>query len=132
MARLTGKAGAVSLAGGSIGTVQDWDCEVTADTAKTTAAGDTFHHRTPTFNDIKGSFKAVFDAGASYDIHTDLVGTIVAFAFKLNTAHSNPIIQGTCVVTSAKLTSPLEEAVTIEVQFEGDGTTPTYDETPQT
>lgn len=137
MASITGKAGAVTLAGGALsgavtGKVREWAVELDAKTVDDTAMGDTWQSQVPLTNSWKASFTAILPTGSSAEFYPSLLGTDVTIALKRASADTSAVFSDTGVLKSIRLRTPAEDLITYELSVEGnDGSAaPTFDTTP--
>jgi hypothetical protein len=133
MARLTGKAGAATI-GGSAVVLTGWEYEATSTNVETTAAGDVATDRAHIRQDYTATIRMALSVTPGYNVHTDLVGTEVAFVLKVLSGDTNGLIADTGLVTSARINHPHDAETELEVTIvSSDGSAmPTYDETPAT
>ena len=131
MARLTGKAGAASLAAATV-VLTGWELEVSSSNVTTTAAGDPSTDRAHLRNDWRATVRALLSVTPPYDVHLDLVGTEVALVLKILAADTNGIFSDTGLVESARINHPHDGGTELEVTvISSDGAAlGTYDESP--
>jgi hypothetical protein len=134
---VTGKAGAVTFAGGAItGKLTEWMFELTGSNVVDRGAGEDWQSKVPTFSDWKATFKALATdttemsiTGTSSDV--SLVNTSVAIALKRKSADTSAWFSGTGLVTSFRRTHNIEQPSEVEVTVEcSEGVAPTMDTTP--
>lgn len=132
MARLTGKAGAAVLASDTISAILSWEYEATSNNIETPASGDTATDRTHLRTDYTATIRMPLSVTPPYNVHTDLVGTEIAFELKILASDANGIVEDTGLVESARITHDIENATVVEVVIKSsDGSAnPAYDESP--
>lgn len=134
---VTGKAGAVSLAGGAItGKLTEWSYELTGNSVSDRGAGEDWDSQAPTFSGWKATFKAYAADQAEMSItgttsDVALIDTVAAIALKRKLADTNPWFSASGLVKSFKRTHNIEQPNEVEVTVEcSEGVAPVMDTTP--
>jgi hypothetical protein len=100
---------------------------------ETTAAGDLtedFEHLRTRIR-VVGEARLEIPSGANpYDVRSTLIGVKVAFAGKVNLAHTNGIVSGTLKVNAIEIDSPLSDPVAVTYELGSAGVPLVYDLTP--
>jgi len=134
MARLTGKAGGAVLGADTLAAVSGWEYEATSTNVETTAAGDVATDRVHIRTDYTATIRLLLSTTPGYNVHTDLVGTEVAFELKILSSDANGIVEDTGLITSSRIVHNHDAATEVEVTVvSSDGSAnPAYDESPAT
>lgn len=132
MAAVTGKAGAVTLAGSAASLrIQSWALSQEIRTVEDTAAGDTLVGRLALFLDYTIEIEGAAHDQANWDQHAGLIGTNVAFTLKRKSGDTNPYASGTAMVTRHSTTAPHDDRIMTSLTLQCSGTALTLDTTPE-
>lgn len=134
MATISGQDGAVTIAAAAVtGKITNWDLNVTSKNFESPGAGDDWMERVHLLSDWEASVEFNAPDQAAWDLHQGLVGTNAALALKRKTGDANPYFSATGLVTDAKVTSPIDGAITGTLTVKcSQATAPTFDTTPAT
>jgi hypothetical protein len=132
MARLTGKAGAVTV-GGTTWIVTSWSYSESVDAADIRAMGDTWTERVALFKDYTVEVEGYLSTTEPYaQLSTAGAGSSVAFTLKTESADTNPVVSDTGLCTEMSLETPHDGPVTVRctIVSEDGAAGPTVDTSP--
>lgn len=115
MACISGKNGALSVAGSNIAQLTAWTITQNAETIEASYMGASWKCIKPGMASWEGSAEAIFDTGETYPG----VGTEVALiAYEVA---GTATYTGSAIVTSIETSVGVEDMITVSLSFTGDG-----------
>jgi hypothetical protein len=121
MACISGKNGALSVAGSNIAQLTAWTVTQNAETIEASYMGEDWKCIKPGAKSWEGSAEAIFDTGETYPG----VGAPVALiAYESGGEPSGTLVQtysGSAIVTSIETSVGVEDMITVSLSFTGDG-----------
>lgn len=128
---MTGKDGAISLAGSPIvGKVTNWRVNYTSKNVENDGAGDAVVTRTHLRKDWTATLEAYVLDQAGRDLGAGLVGTSIAMALKDKSGDAAASVSSTGLVTSWDRENPASDNAKYTIEVKCDGTDLTIDTTP--
>lgn len=109
--------------------LQNWNVNITLDTAEITSCGDTWKTKLGGFNDWTGTAQYLYD-GTGLDVDLDELGIVTESGgadnlnceFYLDDTGGNVrVLYGQCTLTSINVSQDMNAIVTVDMNFQGTG-----------
>lgn len=115
MACISGKNGALSLAGANVAQLTSWTITQSAETIEGNYMGEAWRCVKPGTQSWEGTCEALFDTSHDY---VDIGAEVALIAYETGTTTT---YSGNVVITSIETTATNEDMITTSISFVGDG-----------